>query len=233
MTDESGQEIRATSRQEVKKRADLITIDIEPHNSSILHDLRKQVDKANDDKLTAEVRKYSEGEEGRKAIIALDNLTPSGYVEMKPSEELPEGTTSRGDLNEYAHLARVGVLPEARGRGIGKRLMQTAEEWAKEQDKKGLWLDYLANNKPAEALYRSLGYAVVELFTDKDNRKRVLVKKDLTRENDITEAVMLIEDDRKDKDTSQQTSLAERLKKDNVAGALSKAKGFLGRCSQT
>lgn len=49
--------------------------------------------------------------------------------------------------------------------------MQQAEEWAKEQGKHVVWLDYLATNEGAVQLYKSCGYKDLAEFTDAKKKK--------------------------------------------------------------
>lgn len=67
------------------------------------------------------------------------------------------------------HRAQLGMGLEmsARGQGYGKKLLQLAISWAKEQDSL-YWIDlsFFAHNTPARRLYTSCGF--VELFTYQD-----------------------------------------------------------------
>jgi len=61
-----------------------------------------------------------------------------------------------GEMVGYVSV--VVVTPEARGRGVGRRLMQTAEEWARHQGCRLLTLEVFASNAHARAVYQRLGY---------------------------------------------------------------------------
>ncbi|MEW5991207.1 MAG: GNAT family N-acetyltransferase [Chloroflexota bacterium] len=52
------------------------------------------------------------------------------------------------------------VLPEWRGQGIGDRLMQAAETWAREHGAERMILDVSAANEGARRFYERLGYEV-------------------------------------------------------------------------
>ena len=58
----------------------------------------------------------------------------------------------------HGHIADIIVAPEARGRGIGKMLMQKAEEWTKDCGYSLLTLNVFDDNKKARKLYQSLGF---------------------------------------------------------------------------
>ena len=52
----------------------------------------------------------------------------------------------------------LGVLPEHRGRGVGKALFAAIESEAKRRGACKITLEVLSGNEPAKALYRTLGY---------------------------------------------------------------------------
>jgi ribosomal protein S18 acetylase RimI-like enzyme len=52
----------------------------------------------------------------------------------------------------------LAVLPEHRGRGIGRALLSAVEEHARSLDCCKLTLEVLENNRPARALYGKLGF---------------------------------------------------------------------------
>ena len=58
----------------------------------------------------------------------------------------------------HGHIADIIVSPEARGRGIGKMLMNKAEEWTKDCGYSLLTLNVFDDNKKARKLYSSLGF---------------------------------------------------------------------------
>jgi len=53
------------------------------------------------------------------------------------------------------------VAPEARGQGLGARLLQAAEHAARRRGAAALRLEVNVSNKSALALYRKSGYGVV------------------------------------------------------------------------
>lgn len=57
-----------------------------------------------------------------------------------------------------AYIANVSVRPEYRGKGIGKKLMARAEEYAKSRRARRLELEVFAQNVGAINLYEELGY---------------------------------------------------------------------------
>jgi ribosomal protein S18 acetylase RimI-like enzyme len=61
----------------------------------------------------------------------------------------------------------ISVVPEARGQGVGRRLMEEAEAFAQVHGAERVTLQVTASNEPAVALYRSLGYEVDRYYMSK------------------------------------------------------------------
>ncbi len=66
------------------------------------------------------------------------------------------GGSVSGDRHRATLL--VGVLPEYRRQGIGRRLLQIGEDWARSEHLTRLELTVIAHNRPAVRLYGELGY---------------------------------------------------------------------------
>lgn len=62
---------------------------------------------------------------------------------------------------ETAVVEAVAVLPEWRGRGVGRRMMGEALEQARAAGRRRVTLYVVEGNEPAVRLYRSLGFQVV------------------------------------------------------------------------
>lgn len=56
------------------------------------------------------------------------------------------------------HITNVGVLEEARRRGIGSMLMEKMMETAREKKMTGMTLEVRMGNAPAQALYHKFGF---------------------------------------------------------------------------
>jgi ribosomal protein S18 acetylase RimI-like enzyme len=59
----------------------------------------------------------------------------------------------------HAHISVVAVTREAEGRGVGRALMQHAEEWARARGHRYVTLSVFEGNHRARALYERVGYA--------------------------------------------------------------------------
>ena len=59
------------------------------------------------------------------------------------------------------HIYNLAVQEAFRGRGIGRRLLKTAENWARRRGKLCVILDVRESNEAARALYASAGYGQI------------------------------------------------------------------------
>ena len=75
---------------------------------------------------------------------------------------------NRHGFTGEARLRAGGVSRPCRGKGLGKRLMDCAEEWARARGLERIALNVAAHNTPARTLYESLGYAVETLRMAKE-----------------------------------------------------------------
>lgn len=93
---------------------------------------------------------------------------PEGF-----SNQVYVARTAGGDLAGHVWVARIlnqftgrsealvvniYVDEDYRGKGVGKRLMAVAEEWASAQDLDRIGLNVSVDNEPAVMLYRVIGY---------------------------------------------------------------------------
>jgi len=70
-------------------------------------------------------------------------------------------------VQDVALIKDICVEPEARRLGIGRRLMEEAEAFARLHGAERITLQVTATNEPAVALYRSLGYEVERYYMSK------------------------------------------------------------------
>ncbi len=66
--------------------------------------------------------------------------------------------------DRHAHIFLLYVLPEHRRRGIGKALVNHAEDWARARGDRQMGLQVFQTNQPALNLYRCLGYQTQSLW---------------------------------------------------------------------
>src|SRR3989454_12093640 len=72
------------------------------------------------------------------------------------SEELDE------EPSEYAYISDLVILPAYRGRGLGRALLEKAEEHARLHGATTLKIESLAKNEVATTLYKKSGFAAYQ-----------------------------------------------------------------------
>jgi len=83
------------------------------------------------------------------------------------SDTLPIGCVGlKGTDHGYAEIKRLWVAPSARGLGLGKRLMDTAEDAARTLGVALLRLDTNSALPEAGRLYRTTGWREIPRFND-------------------------------------------------------------------
>lgn len=84
-------------------------------------------------------------------LIAEDNETSLGFIHVKAHKD---------EISEEmcAMVTLLAVSPTGQGKGIGKLLMQAAEQWTKQQGYRLLHLEVFANNDNAQGFYNNLGF---------------------------------------------------------------------------
>ncbi len=81
---------------------------------------------------------------------------PTGFVELS-LRAYAEGCQS----DNVAYVEGWYVVPEARGRGVGRALIEAAEGWARRQGCTELGSDAQLDNAASAAAHRALGFSEV------------------------------------------------------------------------
>jgi DNA-binding MarR family transcriptional regulator/GNAT superfamily N-acetyltransferase len=98
---------------------------------------------------------------------ATDMISPRGAFFVAMSDDLPLGCVGlKGSGGELAEIKRLWVAPSARGLGLARRLMGSAENAARGLSIKILRLDTNSALPEARQLYRSTGWTEIERFND-------------------------------------------------------------------
>ncbi|PZP41659.1 MAG: PadR family transcriptional regulator [Azospirillum brasilense] len=98
---------------------------------------------------------------------AGDMMRPRGSFLLAMSDGLPLGCVGlKGTDKEWAEIKRLWVSPAARGLGVARRLMETAEATARELSIAVLRLDTNRALPEAMQLYRSTGWTEIPRFND-------------------------------------------------------------------
>lgn len=97
--------------------------------------------------LWPELARQAAADPGQEGWLAEDDGVPVGQAFSRLSED---GTT--------VHIYAMWVAPEARGRGVGKALLEAIEAWGRDRGSRRGYLAVTAGNAAAEGLYRGAGY---------------------------------------------------------------------------
>ncbi len=98
---------------------------------------------------------------------AGDMVRPRGAFLVAILDELPIGCVGlKGSGGAVAEIKRLWVAPSARGLGLAKRLMTSAENIARELGVKRLRLDTNSALPEAQKLYRGTGWNEIDRFND-------------------------------------------------------------------
>lgn len=99
--------------------------------------------------LAADIETLVEGDGGHVWFLAEKETNPAGCLLLSRA----------GDT--VSELKRVYVQPSYRGEGIGRTLVETAIETAKEHDDTSIRLSTGPHSKEAHSLYETLGFVAV------------------------------------------------------------------------
>lgn len=98
---------------------------------------------------------------------ATDMMSPRGAFFVAMSDGQPLGCVGlKGSGNELAEIKRLWVAPSARGVGVGRRLMERAEDAARTLSIRILRLDTNSALGEAGQLYRSTGWREIDRFNN-------------------------------------------------------------------
>jgi ribosomal protein S18 acetylase RimI-like enzyme len=111
-------------------------------------------------------------------LLAYYGDDVAGYLKLREGKKLAA-------LNGMASLeiARIYVIKDFIGKGVGKLLMQAALDIAKEQGKEVIWLGVWEHNQRAIAFYTSWGFekfGEVDFLLGNDLQRDWLMKKNIS-----------------------------------------------------
>lgn len=90
--------------------------------------------------------------------------SPKAVTFLSLRDEGVVGSVMLSMRGRRGKIVSVGVLPEWRGKGVGKELLHKAEEWFGNSGIRELELEVGVNNREAATLYMSLGYRTTKIL---------------------------------------------------------------------
>jgi ribosomal protein S18 acetylase RimI-like enzyme len=98
---------------------------------------------------------------GRSGLAEAATATPASRFVVAEVDDRPVGFAISGAALQVSYLQRLAVLPDARGRGIGRSLTADALGWAMARGARTMLLNTQPDNRAAIALYRSEGFSLL------------------------------------------------------------------------
>jgi ribosomal protein S18 acetylase RimI-like enzyme len=95
-------------------------------------------------------------EEDRATFLAEEGETAVGFV----TAQIARPTSSLLQPLVVGRIGSIGVIERMRGRGVGRSLMNLAQEWARENGAADMRLTVWQFNRSAVDLYEELGYEI-------------------------------------------------------------------------
>lgn len=110
-----------------------------------------------EDAARATMRRLLSQPQWGRVWLAFEDRCAIGYVALCIGFSLELGGND-------AFIDEVFVLPEFRGRGCGRQLLETAGLAARDLDVRAVHLEVDRHNEAAQRLYRSLGYGMRDRY---------------------------------------------------------------------
>lgn len=104
----------------------------------------------------------------------------AGYLKININEAQSE---TKGE--DALEIERIYILPQFKGKGLGKILIQQAVGRAQFHRKTNIWLGVWEHNQAALAFYKKLGFVQTgahSFFMGKDEQTDLILTKNLTKE---------------------------------------------------
>lgn len=107
---------------------------------------------------------WAEGGIGPARLAVMERAVCPRTAILGRVGDRPAATIYVGSESDIAMLHALETRPALRRQGAGRRLMTAAAQWALEQSAQWLTLAVVTENKPANALYQSLGMTPVTAY---------------------------------------------------------------------
>ena len=114
------------------------------------------------------------------ALLSIKMLFTSPKSLLRLAKNLTKRSDDVEDVADYAELFSIGVLGTEQGKGIGKILLTSSEEYVRTKNiaKISLTTDYY-NNDQTVGFYKAMGYNELYQFVSYPNRKMYRFIKEL------------------------------------------------------
>lgn len=114
------------------------------------------------------------------ALLSIKMLFTSPKSLQRLVKNLTKRSSDIGDVADYAELFSIGVLGTEQGKGVGKLLLISSEQYVRSKNitKISLTTDY-NNNDQTIGFYRAMGYKELYEFISYPNRKMYRFIKEL------------------------------------------------------
>lgn len=122
-----------------------------------------------------EVLKKELNDKDSNTYIYYENEEALGYLKINK----PEAQTEQFD-NNCLEIQRIYILKKAKGKGIGSKFMELAENFARDNKLDYVWLGVWEFNYSAQEFYKNKGYEEFSshiFILGKDKQKDLLMKK--------------------------------------------------------
>ena len=99
--------------------------------------------------------------------VTNDQIIGSGYARIEKSKPYLKHET-------YAYLGFMYVVPDYRGQGINKKIIEHLKEWAYDQNVKEIRLEVYFNNTSAIKAYEKIGFSkhmLLMRYTPEEEKK--------------------------------------------------------------
>lgn len=117
--------------------------------SNSRENMQKFLDKSySAEKLTAEIEDFES-----TVYIAYRENVLLGFLKLNVGDAQTEKC-----LDNSLEIQRIYILKRAKEQGIGSAFMRLAEDFARENNLKTIWLGVWEHNEPAKKFYKSKGY---------------------------------------------------------------------------
>ena len=165
MSGQSALNIRTFAPDDLAQVHDLFASGLMEFAGGVENEVRSYVDQSLNDDLADIPRHYLSHPRSNFWVVESGGLVV-GIVGIQPRE-----------LEEEAELRRMSVSSSARRQGIGRRLLETTEDFCREKGYRRICLSSVDILQPALTMYRRFGYGTVkeESYSDSPNRPITVV----------------------------------------------------------